>query len=409
MRALLLFLITMSAHADDILQHMQELMEWQVEALQASEQALAASNTILARLNAYERQYLQDRETLALALETISNQHLANYQHMDRRFRTIELLLGMGKTPSATHGVAHAPSEVAPLFPDLQIGNFLWMDDQPVKGLYTTMTLMSDYLHNGSTPNRQQSDVERIRILNRAKTEGNTIHLYGTNWDNYSSMRGFSFGWWDNIPNRSLFYNIETDNAHWYHWFVQARELDLTIVLWLWPNDAASTYNDPSKWPDNRVEEQMQRLIAFARQKWKGKKLCTDFVLKLEADDEWSIDRINRMSAAIRRFLEPDERLWYHNQTNELSILQQIDWSKFHGVRYQWMDASSLSDSQFVARFVETMKALPAHLYWVASEYTTDGSSPEAKARGDMVLSLRTQYPQIIGVDNGATVERWLK
>jgi hypothetical protein len=88
-------------------------------------------------------------------------------------------------------------------------------------------------------------------------------------------------------------------------------------------------------------------------------------------------------------------------------VLRSIDWGQFHGVRYQWMNAPRMTDEQFVEGLVSTIEALPGHLLWVGSEYTVNGDSVQARGRGDLVLSLRDRFPKIIGVDNGANLEKW--
>lgn len=293
---------------------------------------------------------------------------------------------------SGTASVAAAAS--------LQIGNFL-----AESGSWTSMTLMSDYLHNGTTPDRAASDIERAKIIRRAGSFGNTIHLYGTNDDNYSRRRGPMPGW-ENIPDRRLFYE-EEDFHHWFHWFAECRRAGLEIVLWLWPNDAAGTYNSEAVWPDAKVLEQMRRLVTFASTPWEGKPLVKDFVLKLEADDEWSIPRINRLAKAVRAMLPPGARLWYHNQTTDCAVLKQVDWAPFDGIRYQLSERSGREAVQRECR--ELIAALPAHLLFVGSEYTVDGQSVEARRTGDWILELRDRFPRIAGVDNAATTDRWIK
>lgn len=283
----------------------------------------------------------------------------------------------------------------------LQIGCFL-----ADKGSWTSMTLMSDYLHNGTTPDRKASDIERPKIIRRAKSFGNTIHLYGTNDDNYSCRRGGSA--WKDIPDRRLFFS-DSDLQRWYYWFAECRKANLNIVLWLWPNDAQKTYNNESAWPDAKVIEQMGRLLALASKQWKGKPLAVDFVLKLEADDEWSIPRINRIAKKVRRMLPPGARLWYHNQMTDLQRLKQIDWKQFDGIRYQLSGANRSSREAVQKECSGVIKALPPHVLFVGSEYTIDGQNQTARNIGDWILEMRAEYPQVVGVDNAATLSRWIQ
>jgi hypothetical protein len=285
--------------------------------------------------------------------------------------------------------------------PVLNIGNFLAED-----GTWTSHVLMSDYLHNGTSPNRGASDGIRPAIIARAKTFGNTIHVYGTNDDNYSRRRGPNPASWQSIPDRRVFFGSGED-SHWFHWFVQCRLADLEIVLWLWSNDSKALYNKESVWTDDKVVNQMTRLISLGSTLRDGAPLVRDFVLKLEADDEWSVPRINRIAARVRPLLRADQRLWYHNQTTDLETLKQVDWTQFHGVRWQFSNRSSASAVKSGLR--DAITALPPHLLWVGSEYHTYGETAEARQIGDWILEMRNEFPRIVGVDNAATVERWLK
>jgi len=269
---------------------------------------------------------------------------------------------------------------------ELQIGNFL--NDN---AYWTTHVLMSPHI----------SDTDRTSIIKRAKKPGyNRIHIYGTNDDNYSERRGGN--WWAGINNIALFYNADQDFNHWFHWFVQCRKNGLKITLWLWPNDAQKTYNNESVWDDDRVVKQMKALIDFGSTRWNKTYLVDEFVLKLEADDEWSIDRINRISARVKPLLKPGQTLWYHNQTTDLQILKSIAWKYFDGIRYQFSERSSREAVQTQA--ISVINALPKHLKFYGSEYAVWGDRD--KHIGDWILELVKDYPQIVGVDNGATVSK---
>ena len=298
----------------------------------------------------------------------------------------ILLALGLLRLTAAEQNPATAAST------PLQIGNFL-----ADGGAWTSMTLMSDYLHNGVTPDRQASDLERAKIIRRARSFGNTIHLYGTNDDNYSRRRGAGIPGWQDIPDRRLFFHPD-DFRHWRHWFVECRKAGLEIVLWLWPNDARESYNNPKIWTDAMVLVQMKRLLDFGSTSWQGRPLVSDFVLKLETDDEWDVPRINRIARAARAMLPSRARLWYHNQSTDPSLLKAVDWSSFDGIRYQF---KMRSDRAAVQRELKTqIDALPPKLLWVGSEYTVDGQSAEARQFGDWILDMKAHYPVIIGVDN---------
>lgn len=282
---------------------------------------------------------------------------------------------------------------------NLQIGNFLGDNIA-----WTSMTLMSDYLHNGNSADRAASDSLRQTIIDKAKTYGNTFHIYGTNDDNYSRRRGNSNGWWDHIPDRRLFYKVE-DKAHWVHWLHMVRDAEMEIVMWLWPNDARNTYNKSSEWSNSRIVSQMKLLIDLGREGYRNKgKLIKDYVLKLEADDEWSVHKINSIAAEVKAYLKEDEKLWYHNQTNDLHLLSQIDWNLFNGFRWQWMGAQHMDDTQFQNVMLNAMSHLPQHLLWVGGEWAPGmNSEVEQLRRGDLILDLAKANPRIVGVDNGAT------
>lgn len=283
----------------------------------------------------------------------------------------------------------------------MQIGNFL-----ADNGAWTSMTLMSDYLHNAPTPDRQASNIQRHAVIARAAKAGNTIHIYGTNDDNYSKRRGSWPQSWQSIPNRQLFLNPE-DFEHWQFYFTECRNNNLNIVLWLWPNDARNSYNHPAQWSDQQILEQMMLLITLGNTPYRQNDvLVKDYVLKLEADDEWSIPKINKIAAQVKQILPADARLWYHNQTTDLKTLQQIDWNNFDGIRYQFRARTGKAAIQ--NELIQAMEQLPGHLLWIGSEYTMDGESPQARQIGDWILELKTRYPAITGVDNGCnTPERY--
>lgn len=375
---------------EDILSQMSTLLEWQAESMHLCGQ-------LLDKLPIMEKEWSSLRSQIDSMDEFLRTANLQNRILILDQFLFLKQMIAGTSDP-----ITPVTPPTLPLNTNLQLGNFLWMDSTPVDGLYTSMTLMSDYLHNGLTANRSASDAYRIQIIERAKREGNTIHIYAVNDTNYSRRRGESFGWWDNIPDRRLCFD-PSDFSHWYHWFVECRKAGLKIVVWLWPNDAVDTYNNPYEWPNDAVVNQMLKTIEFCHSTWEGQPLCTDFVLKLEADDEWSISRINTIASKLSSKLLDTETLWYHNQTADINSLLGINWNLFDGFRYQWMNASSLTDSEFTLQLATAITSLPSHLKWVGSEYTIDGSSPEAKQRGDLILSLRAIFPQIIGVDNGCT------
>ncbi len=285
--------------------------------------------------------------------------------------------------------------------PQYSIGNFL--ND---KGYSTSHVLMSDYLNNKTTPDRAASDPYRIQLIERARKQGyNRFHIYGTNDDNYSSRRGGNY--WIGVPNRAVFFDPK-DEDHWYHWFVQVREAGMRITLWLWPNDAIQSYNNEKIWPDEKVIAQIKKLIDFGSKKWKGEILVDEFVLKLEAEDEWSIERINRIAPIIRDYLDKKglgQTLWYHNQTTDLRILKTVDWNYFTGIRYQYGEKRRREDMQ--KETLAVLAALPGHVLFYGSEYGISGDDEPEK--GDYIMELASTHKRIVGVDNGATAKRWIK
>jgi hypothetical protein len=396
------------AHLADLLAGAQQIMEMQVQVLDALERVEQLQERILLAEWPGVSQMIAGTYVQVLG-RGATTAEMDDWQSRWLREpvlqgHVVRELVDSGE-PLRSYPVPVVQPPVIPEQPagvELQIGNFL-----AENAAWTSMTLRSDYLHNGTTPNRAASDVERVKIIERARGYGNTFHLYAVNDTNYSRRRGNSNGWWDHIPDRRLLLDVDGEFDHCYHWSVSVRAAGMDLVVWLWPNDAVDTYNKESVWGDDRVVEQMARTIRFFRTLWNGEPLARDFVLKLEGDDEWSVARINRISARVRGMLQEGERLWYHNQTNDLAVLRSIDWGQFHGVRYQWMNAPRMTDEQFVEGLVSTIEALPGHLLWVGSEYTVNGDSVQARGRGDLVLSLRDRFPQIIGVDNGANLEKW--
>ena len=274
------------------------------------------------------------------------------------------------------------------------------------KGYSTSHVLMSDYLNNKTTPDRAASDPYRTQLIERARKQGyNRFHIYGTNDDNYSSRRGGDF--WVGVPDRALFYDPK-DEDHWYHWFVQVREAGMRITLWLWPNDATQSYNNEKMWPDDKVIEQMRKLIDFGCRNWKGEILVDEFVLKLEAEDEWIVERINRIAPVLKEYIDTKglgQTLWYHNQTTDLRVLSTVDWKSFTGIRYQYGPKRAREDMQ--KETLAVLAALPGHVLFYGSEYGISGDDEPEK--GDYIMELTSTHKRIVGVDNGATVKRWIK
>ena len=288
---------------------------------------------------------------------------------------------------------AHASPPQAPSRP-IQIGNFL-----ADGGNWTTHVLMSPHL----------ADADRRAIIDRSRQRGmNRIHIYGVNDDNYSRRRGG--GMWPDIDDRALFYKPE-DFDHWFHWFVECRKAGMHITLWLWPNDARQTYNNEKAWPDDRVVDEMRHLIALANTPWQGAPLVDEICLKLEGDDEWSTDRLNRIARRIKPMLH-GQTLWHHNQTTDPKVLGALDWSVFDGIRIQTGhrvgDSPEWTDEALQDATQQIVDGLPSHLLIYFSEYTPSGF--RNAHLGDALLKLRAQIgPRVLGVDNGATAARWLK
>ncbi len=278
------------------------------------------------------------------------------------------------------------------------VGNFL-----ADEGYWNTHVLMSDYI----------SDEDRESIIQRCKDHGlNRIHIYGVNDDNYSERRGGDV--WKGVANRALEYAPEKFD-HWFHWFVMCRRAGMNITLWLWPNDARQTYNHEKVWDDDRVVAKMKELIDFSQTPYKspdGEKdlLVDELVLKLEADDEWNSDRINRIARRVRPLLKQGQTFWYHNQI--IADTRGVDWSLFDGIRIQsghrrgiWESATGgWSEEGLQCAMREIIDVLPDTLQIYFSEFTFNGFK-ESNLGDALLRNLPKEYPnRICGSDNGGVM-----
>jgi hypothetical protein len=301
-------------------------------------------------------------------------------------------------TPSQGASESGAPSR------PLWVGNFLW--DNARK---TTHTLMSDFLHNGRMPDRGASDAVRGDLIEVQRMAGmSRFHVYAYNDDNYSERRGGPH--WVGLPNRALAFR-EDDTAHWFHWFHEVRRAGMRITLWLWPNDSRGNLNDVRVWPDERVVEAMARAIRFSQLPCSfGGALVDELVLKLEADDEWSVDRINRIARKVRPLLGAGQTLWYHNQLME--ACRGVDWSLFDGIRIQaghrsddWSGKDgNWSTDGLKAAMRLAIAQVPEHLGLYFSEFTPDGFRDEFLGSA-LLRDLTGEFPgRVWGSDNGGVL-----
>lgn len=278
------------------------------------------------------------------------------------------------------------------------------------------------------------TDSDRENMLTLHKNRGyNRFHIYAINDDNYSERRGGTF--WTGIENRAVFYKgtyqhigggsspiapdnlipmpedwkartIAEDREFWIKWAQKIRDAGMNITVWLWPNDGANTINNASRWSDTKVADYMGGIIDLFRQSYAGRPLADEFVLKLEADDEWSLNRINAIAALVKPKCG-SATLYYHNQTTNMVDFNGIDWSNFDGIRFQ-NSGSTPKDPTSIAEECETyFDALPSNLLLYGSEYTINGFT-EGEPIGDAIIALRNKYgARLKGVDCGATVSKW--
>lgn len=291
-----------------------------------------------------------------------------------------------------------------------QLGCFLWSDGQG-----NTHPFMSPYL----------SDADRSTLVTDQRTRGfNRMHIYSLNDDNYSARRPGP-AYWPNVSNRAVFAKFcgldipssipmpvgwlektaTEDYTHWIEQLSKIRDAGLKITLWLFPNDAASTFNNASVWTNATVIKYCTEMIKrVANYQYKGGNLADEVVLKLEADDEWSILRCNEIGAAVKPILN-GQTFWIHNQDYSPSTLNAFDYTIFDGLRLQFGGFSETSsDIQHVFRqIVNSMTDTPL-LY--ASEYTTSGY--EKAFLGDAILQIAGEFGgRLRGVDCGATPSKW--
>jgi hypothetical protein len=315
---------------------------------------------------------------------------------MQRKFFNVIVVIMMAFTFCTNFFAADRTQDKSELKSrEFWIGNFL-----ADKGHWSTHVLMSDYI----------SDELKQSIIKRCKEHSlNRIHIYGVNDDNYSQRRGGDT--WKGIPNRALEYSPEKFD-HWFHWFTMCRKTGMHITLWLWPNDARKTYNNEGVWDDDRVVAKMKQLIEFSKTPYESPEgtvdlLVDELVLKLEADDEWTPARINRIAKRIRPFLHKDQTLWYHNQLIKDTL--GVDWNLFDGIRIQtghrrgiWETATGgWSEEGLKTAMREIIEQLPGSLKIYFSEFTLDGFK-ESNLGTVLLRDLPKEYPgRIYGSDNG--------
>jgi len=334
-------------------------------------------------------------EKLQASIVTLQGQQMTGFTYSKMELERIRYLLGEN---FKTHTDGE-PLEIPDTAEIYQIGNFI-----ADKGTWTTQAFMSDFLHNGDSPDWNASNVVRAEMISRCKAEGMNMFplVYAYNDTNWSRRRGPLPEQWQTIKNRELAYSPAVFDR-WWHWFVQVRKADMDISVCIFPNDAVDTYNNESVYSRDDLETLMADFIEFTRFECAGLPMVKYIVLKLEAEDEWSIEKINDMAKRARKYLGPRQRLGYHNQFIEDTV--GVDWALFDFIAIQVSVGRDESKEGIARAYREAINLIPEHLEIVFAEHTWEGFKPDrGQEIGKYLLdTLPREYPNrvFLGSWNG--------
>lgn len=315
----------------------------------AQDQVLAKLTAIEMRLARYESQLPKLRTEWLDMQDRLGSQYLANYQHFDARFRTLEHLLGM-RQPVMT--LPDAEPEQPPAA-DFDHG---WWD----------VPLTATFLRHGAQYSthfflaHSLTDAQREAELDWHQGHGyNSIHWYLWLWGDYGGHHRYEFT------------RLEAQRV--LHWVARAREHGLEPVLWLMSDDEFRWFNrNDLAEVRTRWQTAIDTVIAPGKIRY--------VVMGLEALEYWSESQATQLGKWLRSALPDETALIWHTLNGDKRLIGS-DWMD----AVAWQSGFGFSAPEVAGQISALRSEFPS-LPVIAGEYHKSGETDEARTIGSAAL-----------------------